>query len=39
MRSVPQLVAELLADPDLRRRMSDAMLAAAKPDAADTNRR
>jgi UDP-N-acetylglucosamine--N-acetylmuramyl-(pentapeptide) pyrophosphoryl-undecaprenol N-acetylglucosamine transferase len=33
---VPELVAELLADPDGRRRMSDAMLAAAKPDAADT---
>ena len=32
---VPLLVAELLADPELRRRMSDAMLAAAKPDAAD----
>jgi UDP-N-acetylglucosamine--N-acetylmuramyl-(pentapeptide) pyrophosphoryl-undecaprenol N-acetylglucosamine transferase len=33
---VPQLVAELLANPDLRQRMSDAMRAAAKPDAADT---
>jgi UDP-N-acetylglucosamine--N-acetylmuramyl-(pentapeptide) pyrophosphoryl-undecaprenol N-acetylglucosamine transferase len=32
---VPLLVAELLADPELRQRMSDAMRAAAKPDAAD----
>jgi UDP-N-acetylglucosamine:LPS N-acetylglucosamine transferase len=33
---VPQLVAALLADPGQRQRMSDAMRAAAKPDAADT---
>jgi UDP-N-acetylglucosamine--N-acetylmuramyl-(pentapeptide) pyrophosphoryl-undecaprenol N-acetylglucosamine transferase len=33
---VPRLVAELLADPEQRQRMSDAMRAAAKPDAADT---
>jgi UDP-N-acetylglucosamine--N-acetylmuramyl-(pentapeptide) pyrophosphoryl-undecaprenol N-acetylglucosamine transferase len=33
---VPALVAQLLADADERRRMSDAMLAAAMPDAADT---
>src|SRR5437868_3938375 len=33
---VPELVAELLANPDLCRRMSYAMRAAAKPDAADT---
>ena len=32
---VPPAVAELLADPDLRARMSDAMRAAARPDAAD----
>ncbi len=32
---VPQLVAELLADPELRQRMGEAMRAAAKPDAAD----
>jgi UDP-N-acetylglucosamine--N-acetylmuramyl-(pentapeptide) pyrophosphoryl-undecaprenol N-acetylglucosamine transferase len=32
---VPALVAELLADPGALRRMSDAMRAAAKPDAAD----
>ena len=32
---VPALVAELLAEPDVRKRMSDAMHAAAKPDAAD----
>ena len=32
---VPQLVAELLANPELRQRMSDAMRTAAKPDAAD----
>jgi UDP-N-acetylglucosamine--N-acetylmuramyl-(pentapeptide) pyrophosphoryl-undecaprenol N-acetylglucosamine transferase len=32
---VPALVTELLASPELRERMSDAMLAAAKPDAAD----
>ena len=32
---VPPLVASLLADPAERQRMSDAMLAAAKPDAAD----
>jgi UDP-N-acetylglucosamine--N-acetylmuramyl-(pentapeptide) pyrophosphoryl-undecaprenol N-acetylglucosamine transferase len=32
---VPALVAELLAEPDVRKRMSDAMRAAAKPDAAD----
>ncbi len=33
--SVPVLVTELLADPALLERMSDAMRAAAKPDAAD----
>jgi len=33
---VPELVAELLANPELRQRMSDAMRAAAKPDAADS---
>jgi UDP-N-acetylglucosamine--N-acetylmuramyl-(pentapeptide) pyrophosphoryl-undecaprenol N-acetylglucosamine transferase len=32
---VPQLVARLLADPEQRQRMSDAMRTAAKPDAAD----
>jgi UDP-N-acetylglucosamine--N-acetylmuramyl-(pentapeptide) pyrophosphoryl-undecaprenol N-acetylglucosamine transferase len=32
---VPALVTELLANPELRERMSDAMRAAAKPDAAD----
>jgi UDP-N-acetylglucosamine--N-acetylmuramyl-(pentapeptide) pyrophosphoryl-undecaprenol N-acetylglucosamine transferase len=32
---VPKLVAELLADPEQRQRMSDAMRTAAKPDAAD----
>ena len=35
-RLVPGLVAELLADPERRARMGDAMRAAAKPDAADT---
>jgi len=33
--SVPVLVTELLANPELLNRMSDAMRAAAKPDAAD----
>jgi len=32
---VPALVSDLLAKPDLRKSMSDAMRAAAKPDAAD----
>jgi UDP-N-acetylglucosamine--N-acetylmuramyl-(pentapeptide) pyrophosphoryl-undecaprenol N-acetylglucosamine transferase len=32
---VPELVAELLANPEERARMSDAMRAAARPDAAD----
>ena len=32
---VPALVADLLANPELLERMSDAMHAAAKPDAAD----
>jgi UDP-N-acetylglucosamine--N-acetylmuramyl-(pentapeptide) pyrophosphoryl-undecaprenol N-acetylglucosamine transferase len=32
---VPALVTELLAKPEVRKRMSDAMRAAAKPDAAD----
>jgi UDP-N-acetylglucosamine--N-acetylmuramyl-(pentapeptide) pyrophosphoryl-undecaprenol N-acetylglucosamine transferase len=32
---VPALVADLLAKPELRQRMSDAMRTAAKPDAAD----
>jgi UDP-N-acetylglucosamine--N-acetylmuramyl-(pentapeptide) pyrophosphoryl-undecaprenol N-acetylglucosamine transferase len=32
---VPMLVADLLAKPELRQRMSDAMRTAAKPDAAD----
>jgi len=34
-KSVPALVAELLANPDVLERMSNAMRAAAKPDAAD----
>jgi UDP-N-acetylglucosamine--N-acetylmuramyl-(pentapeptide) pyrophosphoryl-undecaprenol N-acetylglucosamine transferase len=34
--AVPQVVAELLSEPERRRAMADAMHAAAKPDAADS---
>jgi UDP-N-acetylglucosamine--N-acetylmuramyl-(pentapeptide) pyrophosphoryl-undecaprenol N-acetylglucosamine transferase len=34
--AVPQLVAELLSDPERMRAMADAMRSAAKPNAADT---